>query len=418
MPQEYMGKDGFVWFVGVVEDRDDPEQMGRVRVRCLGYHTDDLILLPTKDLPWATVMFSTTVPSMNGLGETPPFLVEGSWVMGFFQDAAELQLPVVMGSLPGFNLEKPNYTKGFSDPFGNYPRWTGEPDINRLARGSIGERHPSLEKRRAMKQTKIPIALKPFLKSTDPPSTQETLSTWDEIDPKSNTASLYPYNHVNESESGHVHETDDSPGGERLLTYHKSGSFEEIHPKGDKMVKVVGDNYEIICGSSNVYIDGNANITVHKNLRMRVDGDYVLEVAGDYTQRIGGSQRTKIGAKEGGNKYEEIIGSWNYHISEQVKGTVDKDYSTVIGGSETRKIQGDSLMTVGKKWVVSAKDNIGILSQEGDMSVTTKSGIMSLKSGTKLNIKSATLMHIKSETTIDMDATTEVDVDSALINLN
>ena len=75
-------------------------------------------------------------------------------------------------------------------------------------------------------------------------------------------------------------------------------------------------------------------------------------------------------------------------------------------------------MTVGKKWVVSAKDNIGILSQEGDMSVTTKSGIMSLKSGTKLNIKSATLMHIKSETTIDMDATTEVDVDSALINLN
>ena len=30
-----MGQDGFNWFVGVVEDRADPEKAGRVRVRCL-----------------------------------------------------------------------------------------------------------------------------------------------------------------------------------------------------------------------------------------------------------------------------------------------------------------------------------------------------------------------------------------------
>ena len=38
----FMGQDGFAWFVGVVEDRDDPDKLGRVRVRCLGYHTEDL----------------------------------------------------------------------------------------------------------------------------------------------------------------------------------------------------------------------------------------------------------------------------------------------------------------------------------------------------------------------------------------
>ena len=38
----FMGLDGFIWFVGVVEDRNDPDQLGRVRVRCLGFHTDNL----------------------------------------------------------------------------------------------------------------------------------------------------------------------------------------------------------------------------------------------------------------------------------------------------------------------------------------------------------------------------------------
>ena len=113
MSQLYMGKDGFVWFVGVVEDRDDPEQMGRVRVRCLGYHTDNKDLLPTIDLPWATVMSPTTGPSMNGLGETPPFLVEGSWVLGFFQDADEQQLPIV--SAICFSRIYANRIKSFFD---------------------------------------------------------------------------------------------------------------------------------------------------------------------------------------------------------------------------------------------------------------------------------------------------------------
>ena len=36
MQDNFMGKDGFQWFVGVVEDRQDPQKLGRVRVRCLG----------------------------------------------------------------------------------------------------------------------------------------------------------------------------------------------------------------------------------------------------------------------------------------------------------------------------------------------------------------------------------------------
>ena len=55
--QFYMGKDGFAWFVGVVEDRDDPDQQGRVRVRCLGHHTENIPELPKK--------MELKLPSMN-----------------------------------------------------------------------------------------------------------------------------------------------------------------------------------------------------------------------------------------------------------------------------------------------------------------------------------------------------------------
>ena len=40
--QNFLGRDGFIWFTGVVEDRDDPDKLGRVRVRCVGYHTNDV----------------------------------------------------------------------------------------------------------------------------------------------------------------------------------------------------------------------------------------------------------------------------------------------------------------------------------------------------------------------------------------
>ena len=36
--KNFTGKDGFVWWYGVVENVDDPEFLGRCKVRCIGYH--------------------------------------------------------------------------------------------------------------------------------------------------------------------------------------------------------------------------------------------------------------------------------------------------------------------------------------------------------------------------------------------
>ena len=160
----FMGKDGFTWFVGCVEDRNDPERLGRVRVRCLGYHTEDKSKIPTEDLPWASVMSPTTTPSMNGLGETPSFLVPGSWVVGFFTDAQTMQEPIIMGTLPGKNSTQGDKTKGFTDAtnpniadFGPYPVRVQETDVNRLAVPSLI--HGNRESRDGAYTSGVPIAL-------------------------------------------------------------------------------------------------------------------------------------------------------------------------------------------------------------------------------------------------------------------
>ncbi len=36
---DYLGRDGYTWWVGEVEDIEDPSQIGRVRVRILGWYT-------------------------------------------------------------------------------------------------------------------------------------------------------------------------------------------------------------------------------------------------------------------------------------------------------------------------------------------------------------------------------------------
>jgi hypothetical protein len=102
------GMNGMKWFIGTVEDRGsgqfcgekDELNIGRVKVRIHGHHTEDKSKLPTKGLPWAFVMTPVTSASISGCGASPIGLVENSKVVGFFMDDDGQQIPVIIGSLP------------------------------------------------------------------------------------------------------------------------------------------------------------------------------------------------------------------------------------------------------------------------------------------------------------------------------
>ena len=442
----FMGQDGFIWFTGVVEDRNDPDSLGRVRVRCLGIHTEDLNDIPTNQLPWAQVMHSVSNPSMQGLGNSPSFLVEGSWVIGFFLDAREMQQPIIMGSLPGIPTDAPDFTKGFNDPrspfssqpeyagtptYGPYPvdgfdytvpsgHDLGEPDTNRLAQGEASESHQALIKMRENRQTSIQTATQPNLTEVSDEAVAEDRASFDEPHPRDidynqidgddygiYRAGLYPYNHVFETESGHLTEFDDTPGNERTMRYHTAGTYEEIIADGSKTTKVIGDNFEIMMSDSNVYISGAVNLTIGGTVRHLVKGDYHLEVEGNYTQKIHKNFRRKVGAGEiGGNVEEEIFGSHAYNISGATRGRHGEDVDTIVGGNETRQVNGTSDLSVRSNiFATSLTGNID-LAASNNLSLSTTSGIFSAKSGTTLNIKSGEAMTIKSETTLTETVTT------------
>lgn len=107
--ENFIGKDGFNWWVGVVENRSDPLKMGRCQVRIFGYHTENKQLIPTADLPWAPCL----VAPNSTQSFSPP--KEGEYVVGFFTDGESGQAPTIMGVYTGIK-QSAGGDRGFQDP--------------------------------------------------------------------------------------------------------------------------------------------------------------------------------------------------------------------------------------------------------------------------------------------------------------
>ena len=110
--RNFLGHDGFIWWIGIVEDINDPLTLGRCKVRCFGYHpAKKTNLVPTEDLPWALTIHPLNTPNLYG---TPRL---GEWVFGFFLDSLSAQEPAILGYLPAI-------PEAASEYFGTAPNMT------------------------------------------------------------------------------------------------------------------------------------------------------------------------------------------------------------------------------------------------------------------------------------------------------
>jgi hypothetical protein len=263
--QKFAGKDGFVWWTGVVESRQDPLKMGRCRVRCVGWDSDNKMQAPTESLPWAMPLLPINNPN-------PYAIKEGDMVMGFFMDGENAQERVIMGIFPKIPLRKANNQQPYNDPRNEtelsaapvkpnetatgYPRRLDEPTTSRLARNeSIDDSIVSMKK--AKKASKV------------------------EPDPYYNAK--YPYNNVYESESGHAMEFDDTKDNERVHLYHRSGSYIEWGPAGDRAERIQKDKFTVVVGNEKVYVKGDVTVYVDGNVNMQVGGTYTVQSGGTMT---------------------------------------------------------------------------------------------------------------------------------------
>lgn len=120
---------------GVVEDVMDPLQLGRVRVRWVGIHTDNKALLPTASLPWSRVLGNINSAGISGVGMAPVGMVPGTMVRGYAVDDGFQEFEI-FGTIAGNRSVHINSSFGFNDPNGEYPRPDVQGDINKRAGGN------------------------------------------------------------------------------------------------------------------------------------------------------------------------------------------------------------------------------------------------------------------------------------------
>lgn len=128
-------------FIATVVSIDDPDKLGRSKVRIIGKH-DDKINIPDKDLPWAVPMKGTDDPSINKIGTGGNGLLVGSKVFVEYWDVGQGQQHLyIVGSVPKSGDEKigqsQDGTTAIDQKTGDTPTASRSQDINPVASNPI-----------------------------------------------------------------------------------------------------------------------------------------------------------------------------------------------------------------------------------------------------------------------------------------
>ena len=435
----------FFWFTGVVEDINDPMEMGRVRVRCYGYHTDDknsVTGIPTESLPWGHVMMPITSASCSGIGQSATGILPGSWVIGFFRDGEACQDPIVLGTIPSHTHAPEDRKRGFCDPAPNGNPRNDEFIDNPKGSGQFYGLSKSYIKKEDLRNdtrykkdendspgTDVPTAV--------PPGTKPLKLKYPDADGKPDpfferklflhpaqediTKPMYPNCHTTETLAGHTIEIDDTEGSERLLTYHKSGTYEEIDNTGTKTVVVVGDGYEVCFKNKNVNIKGSCNLTIDGDVRTLVKKDYYLEVEGNHYTNIHGMKHTKVGMSE----YTEVVKDRKDNIGGLLTTRIGKNERRTVGANKkSDEDPGDSVLEIfGNQEVTVNENRIETISKSSDVTILQSAGY-TVNNTLNITTQGNMVMNTRSQLDIDavglikIDSVANVDIDGAEIHLN
>lgn len=254
------------FWIGIVEDINDPMKLGRVKVRIYGFYGD----IAKEDLPWAMTAGPIQSAGFQQSGYSHTGLLVGSTVLGIFLDGEDCQVPLVLHSLIGNSK--------------------GKNDHHEFAKEE--QKKPKVKKR-------------------------EKYGNYEQ--PESAAAPRYPYNHVISGVGKVIIEHDNTLGKERFSWEVPSKSWFEAQPNGDTVMHTEKDHYHgingnaflLVKGNADIYVGKNATITVEQNVHWDVKGNYSANVKGNYSLTIGGSRSVNAG----GSTSETSGGTHNIQAS-------------------------------------------------------------------------------------------------------
>lgn len=284
-----------------------------------------------------------------------------------------------------FNINNPNNTEklrvntvGFSDPTATYPtkEYKGQPDTNKLARGEVNGTIVQKKEEERVKSIQLPRGQ--FFE-----------------EPPQSFKGQYPYNKVNETESGHIIELDDTEGAERIHVFHKAGTYIEIDPNGSIVRRIKGSNYEIIDKNGYISVVGDCSISVKGSAKIYVGNDADIEVEGDVNVNCYNDITLQAAGKMNLSATEELnIHSGNVNIEADFNINMKADANVFFTSNNTYTKANNNIYTE------VLKNNYLTVKESNYTNVTKQSH---LKTGEGIYNQAGGAVHFKSTGTFNVD---------------
>jgi len=241
-----------------------------------------------------------------------------------------------------------NKADGFADPTGIYPKvgYEEASSVNEIARGF----------------KRVNVELGGSVSEIDFDLNEETVST-------------YPNSQVKETASGHIVEYDDTPGSERVMIRHTSGSGVEMRADGTMIYGSTKNTLRVTANDEKVVVDGDGELQYNGNLKLKVAGDFDLEVGGDFNVNVKGDMEQTIRRgliQDIAGSYEtQIVGSKSETIGGGSTSLIHGDKNNIIKGSFAEYIQVDHNHAVGGTLMMTAENEVTLSTKSANITASS-----------------------------------------------
>lgn len=226
---------------------------------------------------------------------------------------------------------------GFSDPNGIFPKteYERQSSVNEIARGF----------------KRVNVELGGSVSDID-------------LDLNEEPVSLYPNNQVKETASGHIVEYDDTPGAERVMIRHTSGSGVEMRADGTVIYGSTKNTVRVTACDEKVIVDGDGELQYNGNLKLKVAGDFDVEVGGDYNVTVKGDMEQNVTRgfvqDVAGDVETQVIGNKKEMIGGTSTSLVHGERTSLTKGNFEEYVKGDHNYGVGDTLKMTAENEFVI----------------------------------------------------------
>lgn len=204
-----------------------------------------------------------------------------------------------------------------------------------------------------------------------------------DLDLKKEPVSSYPNSYVKETASGHIIEYDDTPGGERVMIRHRTGSGVEMRADGTMIYGSTNNTVRVTAHDEKVIVDGDGELHYNGNLKLKVSGDFDVEVGGDFNVKVDGDieQTVKRGYIQdiGGSKEVQILGGKSETIGGDVMNFVHGNSNEIVKrtrglfvGEDQNNNTGGTLFMTAEKEITYTSKSINVAASS--LAITGDSG--------------------------------------------